>query len=271
MDIGLIGAQNSHARHFCKAVNGTGQWPDVNIRYIYGADDPTECARLCEEFGLAAAASEAELIAKSDAVVVTYRKGSEHYAPVMAAIEAGKPVFNDKPFATDLQQAREIVALARERDVPLTGGTNLKGLPALPAIKERVGPGSTVVISFAADPASEYDGYWFYGIHAAELCLVLCGEEFTSVQAFENHGVVVAHVEYPDRQCVLVTAPQSGDLKISVTSGGRTDCREIPLDYQDVGPAEFVAMARSGRPPRGYAHYTKAVELVSRIIASARL
>jgi len=271
MNIGLIGAQNSHARHFCNAINKTGNWPGVKIRYVYGADDPTESAKLCAAFGLAEVASEAELIAKSDAVVVTYRKGSEHYPPVMAALKAGKPVFNDKPFATDLREAKEIAALAEALNVPLTGGTNLKGLPELPAIRESIVPGSTVVISFAADPSSEYDGYWFYGIHAAELCLVLCGEGFTSVDAFENHGVVMSYVNYPDKQCILVTAPQSGDLKISVTNGGQTVCYAIPLNYQDVGPGEFVAMAQTGQPPRKYSHYTRAVELVGGIIASANL
>jgi len=263
MNIGLIGAENSHARHFCNALD--------EIRYIYGADDPAECARLCDEFKLIACASEEELIARSDAVVVTYRKGSEHYAPVMKAIRAGKPVFNDKPFATELRQAQEIAALARDLNIPLTGGTSLKGLPELPAMKELIGPGSTVVISFAADPASEYDGYWFYGIHAAELCLVLCGEDFQSVQAFENKGVVVSHVNYSDKLCVLVTAPQSGGLKISVTNGGQTACYDIPLHYQDVCPTEFAAMAQTGKPPRQYSHYTKAVELVSRIIETAKL
>ena len=262
MNIGIIGAENSHARHFCKA---------IKITSIYGADDPAECARLCDEFGLEQCGSEAELIAKSDAVVVTYRKGSMHYAPVMAALRAGKPVFNDKPFACDLREAREIVALAAELGVPLTGGTSLKGLPELPAVREAIGPGSTVVISFAADPGSPYDGYWFYGIHAAELCVLLCGREFTQVQAFENRGVVVSHVNYPDRQCILVTAPQSGDLNISVTNDNKTTCCELPLNYQDAGPKEFLAMAQTGRPPRDYAHYTKAVELVGRIIETAKL
>jgi len=271
VNIGLIGAQNSHARHFCNAINATDNFPGVKITHIYGADDPTECARLCADFGIESCASEDEAIAKSDAVVVTYRRGSAHYAPVMKAVRAGRPVFNDKPFAASLREAEEITALARELNVPLTGGSNLKGLPELPAIKESIGAGSTVAISFAADPASEYDGYRFYGIHAAELCVLLCGENFAQVRAFENHGIVVSHVNYPGKQCVLVTAPQSGDLKISVTNGGQTICHEIPLHYQDVGPAEFVAMIQTGKPPREYSHYTKSAELVGKIIESAGL
>jgi len=262
MKIGLIGAENSHARHFCNA---------IITHYIYGADDPAECKKLCEEFDLEECGSEEELIAKSGAVVVTYRKGSEHYEPVMKALRAGKPVFNDKPFACSLSEAQEIAALALEKNVPLTGGTSLKGLPGLPAIRESIGPGSTVVISFAADPASPYDGYWFYGMHAAELCLVLCGEDFIDIQAFNNKGVVVSHVAYPDKLCMLVTAPQSGELKISVTNGGQTTCYALPLHYQDVGPAEFLEMARAGTPPRAYSHYTRAVDLVGRIVESAGL
>ena len=262
MNIGIIGAQNSHTRHFCNA---------IPIRYLYGGDDPAECQKLCEEFGIEACASEAEVIAKSDAVVVTYRKGSEHYRPVVAALRAGKPVFNDKPFAGNVRQAEEIAALASELGVPLTGGTNLKGLPELPAIKETIGPGSLVTISFAADPKSEYDGYWFYGIHAAELCVLLCGQDFTGVQAFENRGVVVSHVAYPGKRCVLVTAPQSGDLKISVTNGSETQCYALALNYQDVGPSEFLKMAETGVPPRDYAHYVKSAQLVSGIIETAGL
>lgn len=271
MTIGLIGAQNSHARHFCNAINGTDNYPGVKIRYVYGGDDPEECARLCADFGLEEAASEEALVEQSDAVVITYRKGSEHYPAAMKALRAGKPTFNDKPFAASPREAEELVALARRTGAPLTGGTNLKGLPELADIKASIGPGSVVTINFAADPKSEYDGYSFYGIHAAELCLVLCGEDFTSVQAFENHGVVISNVSYADRQCVMMTAPECGDLKIAVTNGGQTACYHVPLNYQDVGPGEFVAMAQTGKPPRAYSHYTRAVALVGQIIETAKL
>jgi predicted dehydrogenase len=271
MKIGLIGAQNSHSRHFCEAINKNKKFDDAIISYIYGEDDPAECKRLCEDYGITECLSEEEVIEKSDAVVITYRKGSIHYKPAINALKAGKPLFNDKPFAADLREAEEIVSLAKQQGVPLTGGSNLKSLSGLEEIKKEIIPGSVTVISFAADPASEYDGYWFYGIHAVEVCLEICGFDFISVESFKSNNVVVTNVAYSDKTCVLVTAPQMNDLVISTSNGGKTICRNIPMNYEDVGPGELVDMAKTGKPPRDYAHYVKAVELTGKIIETAGL
>ena len=271
MNIGLIGAENSHARHFCNVINGEKRWPDVAIRTLYGADNPEEAQKLCKEFNIILCDSEEEVIAKSDAVAVTYRKGSQHHEPVLGTIKAGKPIFNDKPFATTAKDAKEIVKLAKENGVLLTGGTNLKGLPELATIKETIHPGSTVVISFAADPQSPYDGYWFYGIHSAEICLALCGTDVISVNAIRNKSSVLSHVHYSDKQVILTTATQSDELVVTVTNGSETVCHNIPMNYQSVGPQEFVHMIKTGKAPWDYTHFEKAVELVSRIIESAGL
>jgi len=267
--IGLIGAQNSHSRDFCESINKKQKFENAVISYIYGGDDTAACKKLCEDYGLTECASEEEVIAKSDAIVVTYRKGSIHYKPVINALKAGKPVFNDKPFTTSLQEAEEIAALAKKLNVPLTGGSSLKNLPGLDEIKNSITPGSATVISFAADPASEYDGYWFYGIHVAELCLVLCGLDFISVQSVNNNSVVITSVAYPDKTCVLVTAPDSRKLTVSVSNAGKTVSHVIPMNYQDAGPEEFVNMAKSGKPPREYDYYVKSVELMSKICETA--
>jgi len=269
MKLGIIGAQNSHSRHFCEVINKNKKFENVNIAYIYGADDPGECKKLCGDYCIEECQSEAELIEKSDAVAVTYRKGSEHYRPVSAALQAGKPVFNDKPFTASLDEAKKIAELAKKTGVPLTGGSSLKGLPGLPKIKKSITPGSTTVISFAADPESEYDGYWFYGIHAVEVCLTLCGLDFISVQSFENNGLVVTNVAYADKLCILATSPKSNKLMVSVSNGGKTVCREIPMDYSDMGPDEFADTAKTGNIPRGYEFYVKSVELMSKIIGSS--
>ena len=271
MNIGLIGAQNSHSRHFCETINKNKLFEGAVIKYIYGGDDPAECGRLCNDYAIENCESEEEVIKKSDAVIVTYRKGSEHFKPVLSAVKAGKPVFNDKPFTTKLCEAEEITALAKKLNVPVTGGSSLKLLPGLPEIKKGITPGSATVISFAADPTSEYDGYWFYGIHAAELCLELCGLDFISVQSFKNNGVVVSNVAYADKMCVLVTSPQSNNLVVSVSNGGKTVCHAVPMNYESAGPEEFVNMAKSGNSPRSYEFYVKSVELMEKICESAGL
>ena len=271
MKIGLIGAQNSHSRNFCEAINKKRPWEDVSISYIYGGDDPAISKNLCDEFGLIDCSGEDEVIEKSDAIVITYRKGSIHYQPAINTIKAGKPLFNDKPFVTNICEAKEIINLAKEKGVLLTGGSSLKSLPDLEKIKESIISGSTVAISFSADPLSEYDGYWFYGIHAVELCITLCGLDFIDVRAFNNNNVVITNVAYADKLCILATSPQSNNLTISVSNNGKTICHHVPMNFQDVGPTEFVNMIKDKKSPRDYDYYIKAVELTEKIIETGGL
>lgn len=56
---------------------------------------------------------------------------SEHAAAARACIEAGKPVLCEKPLAANAAQARELIALARERGVFLMEALWTRYLPAL--------------------------------------------------------------------------------------------------------------------------------------------
>ena len=268
MKIGIIGTENSHTEHFLKTLNEERAVPGAAVAYLFGDDDPRKAEALAAKYGAETVESADELIRLSDAVAITYRKGSLHPEPAMKVIGAGKPLFNDKPFAASLADAEKIVSFAREKGVPVTGGSNLKGLPELPEIASAIGEGSVVTISFAADPESPYDGYWFYGIHAAELCLVLCGEDFTSVETFRNGDAVVSAVGYPGKTCLIVNTPSSSDLRIAVTNRGKTRVWLVPLAYQSVGPKEFCDMIRTGVMPRDPRHFVRAAELTGAIARS---
>ena len=269
MKIGLIGAQNSHSRGFCEAINKKRPWEDVEIGFVYGADDPAEAERLCEEFGVFLCGSEEEVIEKSDAVAITYRKGSMHYSPAMKVLKAKKPLFCDKPFTTNLAEAEEIAMFAAENDVLLSGGSAIKcSNESLAKIKESIKPGSTVVVSYAADPGSEYDGYWFYGSHSAEICLELCERNFKSVSAFKNGDAVISSVVYSDKVCVLSTSPGAYNLTVSVTDKSGTTTITPVLYDPDAAALEFVEMIKSKKAPRGYEFYVKSVELTGKIIES---
>jgi hypothetical protein len=266
MNIGLIGAENSHAKHFCEAINKKRGFPRYAITHLFGGDAPETASALCGEYRISECASEEAVIAACDAVVVTYRKGSRHYQPVMKALKYGKAVFNDKPFTTDPEQAAEIVAYAEQHKLLLCGGTSLKSLPAIFSLRERIKPADSVVISYAADYDCPYDGYWFYGIHSAELCLTLCGEGYTGVSAFRNGGDTVITVVYPDRSCTIVTSPNAYDLHLTITGSGVTETAKGFSSYESAAPAEFIKMLETGKPPREYSFYRKSVELMTEII-----
>ncbi len=271
MNIGLIGAENSHARHFCITINKEQRFPKHRITHIHAGDAPDTGAELANEFGLTLVSSEDAVIAACDAVVVTYRKGSLHAEPVLRALKAGKAVFNDKPFSTDPDKAQEIAEYAQANGSLICGGSNLKGVPGITALKDSIQKGATVVISFSADPESTYDGYWFYGIHAAELCLTLCGTDYRDVASYRTGNTVVSTVRFDDKTCVLVTDPDIKQLHVALRAGDMCIAQEIAMTYESVGPAELVGMLDSGKLPRAPGFYAAASRLLKDIITAAAL
>src|SRR3989304_6653427 len=49
--------------------------------------------------------------------------GGDHYVPTMELLRAGIPVLGEKPISNDIAQGKEMVALAKEKNVPY--GINL--------------------------------------------------------------------------------------------------------------------------------------------------
>ncbi len=77
-----------------------------------------------------------KLIRESDVICVEhvdYRKTLELSRP---ALEAGKPVYVDRPFTASIYSAEKIVNLAREHDAPLMSCSSLELQPELPEIRK---------------------------------------------------------------------------------------------------------------------------------------
>jgi len=271
MNIGLIGAENSHTKAFGKLFNTEGKSPGNRITHVYGDDSAEAAEKLAAEFGLTICATEEELLAACDAVVITYRCGSRHYEPAMRALKAGKAVFNDKPFAATAEQAKALGDYAAANGLLLTGGSSWKSVPAVLNLRKELVPGSTAVISYGADVASPYDGFTFYGIHSVELCLSLFGTDYKSVSAVNHHGAVVATVVYETGQCVIMTRPDVYDLQLlHVTPGQSTVC-----DMSDMGgnicPEEFAKMLETNKAPHPYGSFAESITLLTEIMDKAGL
>ena len=82
--------------------------------------DPARAAAVAAETGVPALA-EADLIARSDAVVVAVPT-AHHHAHGMRVLEAGKHLFVEKPIAATVEQARALVEAAAARRLVLQVG-----------------------------------------------------------------------------------------------------------------------------------------------------
>ena len=132
LKIGQLGlGSHSFAARF---KNPPAQYRDIIkcTPYIVWDDVPGVAEKMKESFGFERTAKNpAELVKESDVVHVEhadYRKVCELARP---ALEAGKPVFINRPFAASVADAEEIVRLAREHNAPLMQGSSLEYQPIL--------------------------------------------------------------------------------------------------------------------------------------------
>lgn len=70
-----------------------------------------------------------------------HENGGDHYAPTMELLEAGIPTLGEKPISNELDKAKEMVALARKKNVPYAVDLNHRFTPAAVRAKEWIASG----------------------------------------------------------------------------------------------------------------------------------
>ncbi|HEY2707890.1 MAG TPA: Gfo/Idh/MocA family oxidoreductase [Caulobacteraceae bacterium] len=179
--------------------------PGVTLAGVYD-HHAVHAEALCTRFGGRVFASEAELLASVDIVSVA-TPATAHAEAVIAALEAGKPVYVEKPVATSPEDADQIVRLAKARGLVAACGflersalsaLGLFDIPERPTLLEavRVGPPSprNLDVSVVLDLM----------IHDIDLALALASSAPLTVEvdgaAVTNRtlDVVDAEVEFED-------------------------------------------------------------------------
>lgn len=198
--IGIIGSENSHAPAFMDIFRSDPAYADLKVVGVGGVDAESN-KRCFEEFQLEFIAERPEdMLGKVDAVMVTARDGKYHAEFSRPFLEAGLPMFIDKPFTTDPSEAVSLAKLAKSKQVPLTGGSSLKNCYDVLMLQhevqkapDKVHGGSVVAPLNMENP---YSGFWFYSSHLAEICMTVFGYEPVEICAMECAGNVTAMVRY---------------------------------------------------------------------------
>jgi predicted dehydrogenase len=134
-------------------INGAGHWGTRLIAAVQGKSakigfvtavtrNPSGRHDLSERFGLTLTGSYAHALADPniDAVVLA-TPHSQHAADVIAAAEAGKHVFVEKPFTLTGAEAQAAIAACRTAGITLYVGFNRRHAPAYLEIKRRIAAG----------------------------------------------------------------------------------------------------------------------------------
>lgn len=185
---GMIGLDTSHVPAFTKIFNdpqAKGDLAGIKIvaGYPGGTDFPPSRDRVekftqtMKEMGVEIVDSIPALLQKVDVVLLESVDGRIHLEQAIPVIEAGKPLFIDKPLAGSLVDALALEQFAKRRGVPFFSSSSYRFYPGLVELLDNpeVGP-----IAGAATwgPCSYQEGtidMAFYGVHGIEALYTLMG------------------------------------------------------------------------------------------------
>ncbi|MEZ8221990.1 Oxidoreductase family, NAD-binding Rossmann fold [Candidatus Fervidibacteria bacterium JGI MDM2 JNZ-1-D12] len=206
--VGIVDTDTSHAVEFTKRLNHIGiaedQWVDgarvVAAWTAPSAIVPQERHReynriLRKELSVQFVDNLDELRNLVDAVMVLSQDGSVHLERAKPFLEAGMPVFVDKPFACSLHDALLMAEIASKHDAPLFSSSSLRYALEVQRVHEQEQEWGKVVAADAFSPAPTHPrnpGLFHYGIHGVETLFALMGKGCRRVRCFyRDDGEVV--------------------------------------------------------------------------------
>ena len=205
-----------------------------------------------------------DVIGYVDAVVIATDDGNDHVRRAQPFIDAGLPVFIDKPMATNVDDLRQFVQWQRTGKV-LISTSGMRYAPEMRlsnAQHEHLGD-LRWITSFTCKTWERY------GIHALEAVYPLLGPGFISAQTQHQSGSDLVHLRHESGAQVTLAAIHDaygsfGAVHLYGTKG------DIALKLTDTYSAfraqlvAFIDMLRTGAPPF---EFQQTVELMAIIIA----
>lgn len=199
--VGIIGLDTSHVPAFTKSFNEEPANPEMqNCRvvaaYPYGSRTiESSYSRIpkyteqMEEMGIEIVDSIDDLLERVDCVLLETNDGNPHLQQALKVFQAGKPVFIDKPVASNLAEVIAIYRAAKHYDVPMFSSSSLRYSEGAQAIRN--GKVGKVLGCNAYSPAStepsHTDLFW-YGIHGVESLYTCMGTGCETVRHTSTPG-----------------------------------------------------------------------------------
>jgi len=289
--IGIIGSDNSHADAFSKLLNvgihpddsqakliagnavlrdETGNlfpFPEYKVTALYGTD-PERNRQVCEVGKIPLLVdSPEEMMDKVDGVMVVWRHGDLHMKYAMPFIQAGMPVWIDKPFTIRPEETQAIFEAAQRSGSIVCGGTTTKYLPSILRMKKRVMDAGKYFkggsICYAATLNNEYGGIFFYGQHLVECALEIFGYGVQSVYASARGENVSVILRYADKNCILNFITDNYDFRVLLYIDREAEYSDIPISGSYYyGFAAFKDALEGKGPALKYEQMFEAVELL---------
>ena len=194
--IGLIGLDTSHVTAFTKIINDPkAEGPLANARVTAAfrggsADIPSSSERidkftdtLTQQYGVKLYPTIAELCKNVDAIMLESVDGRPKVRQAIPVIDAGLPLYIDKPMAGSLADVLFIFDYAKKKGVPIFSSSSLRYGKATQAA--RAGALGKIMHAETFSPASievRHPDLFWYGVHGCESLFTVMGPGCETVQ-----------------------------------------------------------------------------------------
>lgn len=210
--LGIVSCDTSHVVQFTMRLNHLeiteDQWVDgAQVVAAVPGDSLVSPERIpgfvqqLRNYGIAIHERPDELLGQIDAVLIEANDGSVHAELALPFLEAGLPVFVDKPFATTTADARRLVEAAQRHQTLITSASALRYALEIQAAQGRSSELGAILGAATYGPATLHPrnpGLFHYGVHAVEMLYALMGTGCVSVQCTAEQGAEVVVGRWAD-------------------------------------------------------------------------
>ena len=262
--IGLIGLDTSHVIAFTSLLNEENNplhvpGAIVTAAYKGGSPDiPSSINRipgftktLTDKYGVRLYVNIADMCNEVDAILLTSLDGRTHLEQVKPVLDAGKPVFIDKPLAGSLKDAVKIFQLAKKSGVPCFSSSSLRWHKGVIEVTNADAGEIRSAISYGpAVSEPHHPSLFWYGIHATESLFTVMGPGCQSVTATENKNTIVVTGKWNNDRIGTLHGIRNGKTAFKVTAFGTKDIVE-QASGGNYAPMlrEIVKFFQTGIPP----------------------
>jgi hypothetical protein len=258
---GIIGTDTSHVPAFTDVFRRHPEWRiKVVAAFKAGSPDlPTSANRLegfaatiHDKYGVELVGGIAELLERVDVVLLESVDGRPHLAQATPVLRAGKRLFIDKPLAASLDDARRIVALAKQTGTPMFSSSSARFQQDIPRLRTNPGVGKVQRVQGTSplNKIAHHPDLFFYGIHGIEAMYAVMGPGCVSVSRKVEGRADVTTGQWKDGRVGVYRELLKNERLPAVRVWGSEGTTETtgPDDYACLvlAIAEFF---QTGRPP----------------------
>lgn len=208
--IGVMGLDTSHTIEFTRRAQAPDCPQDQKVEGLevinclrfpspfQSEPDQDKRQKQMEDWGVKVTRDLEEAIEGIDAIMLEINDPSLHLEYFKKVMDAGKPIFLDKPPAENLKNAKEIFNFAQQKNLKVFSSSSLRFAPQVIELsKEVIKPKVAMSIGPLGKALSGSSIVW-YGVHAMEMLQRIIGTGAKKVFACKDSLGVVARIEYSD-------------------------------------------------------------------------